>query len=177
MMKRKRYRAFALLVLLFAVGSFARELDLSAKRAEKQYANVQLLFVQTAQFASINPQPQDKAHSYILRLYPAPKNVIYFSNAPKRLAGKVSLSNFLDVWQSHKSSPNVELEATDLATQKPISIVMKFSDPVYRADTGTLTYKMQSWRSDGVLPRGVIHFPLKLSNVSLFIDHFSQWPP
>jgi len=174
-MKLKEWLVY--LIFLFLGAScfvYASRLDLNHVIKMKVLNRIQLLFVQHAKFATLIPLT--KKNHFILRLYDVPESVIYFANQPNHYAGRVSVPNFISIWRSHKINPNVEIDAYDLYHHRDFNAVFSFFNPIYNAKTHVLEYRLRSWSNDKMLPV-ILGSSIRLQDVSLFIDHFTQWPP
>lgn len=68
--------------------------------AERQ--NFQLLFIQTAEEAVLRQNPKNP-DQWTLTLKNVDPEIAYFSESPKKMAGKVSISNFLQEWDTKTS--------------------------------------------------------------------------
>ena len=140
----------------------------------KQVDTLKVMFVQNAKSASITPIKNQK-QKYKLTLKGLPKNISYFSDRPRRVAGLMPMAKYLEVWNqntpnSYKSNPpNVAIETAKLTK----SIIGSLSAPKYDAKHHSMTYTLT-----------VINKPLKLADsnnmgpVSLFIDPtMVHWNP
>ena len=98
-MKNKFVTAISMLTVL--LGS-AMQLEAANNQNESSYKNraqqnPELLFIQTAEEAVITADPRAK-DQYILTLRNVKPQIAYFTDKPKRLAGKVSIEKFLARW-------------------------------------------------------------------------------
>ena len=176
-MKLNEWRFFILAFLLgVSVWAFAGKIDLRDAVNLKLHNNIQLLFVQHAPLATITKK-NNTINDLVLRLYSVPNSVIYFANQPNHVAGRVSLSNFIHVWRHHHINPNVEVDAISVDQKREFNAVFTFSHPVYFPRVGVLQYTLHFWSNDEVLTPHMHQKRIRLKDVSLFIDHFSQWPP
>lgn len=138
-------------------------------------ANVSLLFIQVAKHGSLTPI-NEKPGYYTLTLQGVDDYVQYFSDRPMRITGLYPTADFTSKWENGKKTtsfnkmpPNAALSAVDvrLIKNKMVNLVLQLSDPVYNAQTHTLTYTAQML-SDTANPVTV----KRMNHVALFIDSY-----
>lgn len=184
-MKFKLFTAFIVGSLLLTASIAQASSGLTAK-VEKLYRHlfskksdknhVTLLFLQQAKSAEVESTPNAKG-CYLLNLRNLNSDVIYFTDQPKRETGKITLKDFLTIWQHNEKDfgirPNVALQATihHKNTEQPVSFISTFSNPEYNAKTHALTYLACPINTTQKIPAS------KLENVTLFFDPFHPWPP
>lgn len=134
-----------------------------------------LLFVVRAQRAVFAPAAQQK-DCYQLTLTGLDKRVVYFSDEPKRITGKLSAQEFLTTWRHDSKSnaaPNVAIEALHVNANhiNEIDEVATLTSPQYDPQQQQLRFT--------ACPLG--QRPLKayphLQDVTVFFDDFVPWPP
>jgi len=133
---------------------------------------VELLFLQQADSGSIVPD-NDKPGCYTLTLTNLHQNVLYFSDQPKRKAGRLSITEFLQTWSHDRIKPNVAMQAfaVSRADIKEMNTVAVLSNPRYDAENQSMTYTACPISSSKI----IAHHHLR--SVNLFIDPIPQWPP
>jgi len=134
---------------------------------------VELLFLQQADAGSILPNAK-KAGCYTLTLSNLHKNLLYFSDQPKRKAGKISIKGFIEAFKHDKVTPNVAMQAFSVnqGEIKEVNLVATLSDPQYNAQKEEMTYTACPIKSSSKLSSYK-----NLRSVNLFIDPIKQWPP
>ena len=133
---------------------------------------VDLLFVQQADSGSMEVD-KNKPNCYTLRLSNLHKNVLYFSDRPRRKAGQISVPAFTEMWKHDHTRPNVAMQAFTASREdiKEISLVATLSNPKYNTKTQTMTYTACPIANSNKM---IAH--LNLLSVNLFIDPMQQWP-
>ncbi len=133
---------------------------------------VELLFLQQADSGSIVVD-NDKPGCYTLTLANLHQHVLYFSDQPKRKAGRLTLKEFLETWSHDRIKPNVAMQAFAVNREdvKEINMVAVLSNPKYNAKNQSMTYTACPISSSKIMAN------LNLRSVNLFIDPIQQWPP
>ena len=134
-----------------------------------------LFFIQQAKEAQFEPL-QTKSNCYQLVLRNPDLSVLYFSDAPRRDAGRLSLHEFLQTWKHSHVVPNTAvlgyINAKDHRKSQEVREVTVLSDPIYQPKLKQLVFTACP------LPKQDQTYPMqKLQNVTLFIDNFAPWPP
>lgn len=110
---------------------------------EADPAAAQFLFVQNAEVASVNGQT--------LTLHHVSPDTVYFSDRPKRVAGRISTKEWVDRWGSGSNSflddpPNASLTCDD--GDRAVSTVIELMSPELSGDN--LSYRILA--INGTLP-------------------------
>ena len=94
--------------------------------------HVTLLFVQEADSGAVNPL-KNKPGCYTLSLSNLHQHILYFTDQPKRKAGKISVSQFVDIWQHNNVTPNIALNAFAVSPEEvhEINWVAVLKNPRY----------------------------------------------
>lgn len=146
------------------------------KYFHKNKNKVSLLFVQQAKYAAAAPINNSK-QCYLLTLKDVQPRVLYFSDQPKRLAGHITVGNFVNVLEHNTKNygirPNVAILAykSTSGKQSEVHDVGVVLNPEYNSGNNSVTYKICTISGKAVYPAK------KLSNVTLFFDNFRPWPP
>lgn len=109
--------------------------------------NYRLLFIQTAEEIIVKQNPKNPERWMVTLLNVSP-DVSYFSEKPKKIAGKITIDNFLEEWKlGPKSNPNgslvTQFSYSNLegdGTKKLISL----SNPRFDNRNRTITYDAQN---------------------------------
>lgn len=143
---------------------------------KKQNNKVQLLFIQQAGQGYITPSSATKG-CYTLTLSYLKPDVMYFSNEPKRIAGRIPVASFVNTLKHeasyYKFQPNVAIQGI-VARGKQVSEmndVAVLLDPVYNNNDETLAYTACPLKKNSIKTSAM------MTNVSLFFDNFQPWPP
>lgn len=132
--------------------------------------NTNLLFVVSAKSASIKALPE-KPGQFQLTLQGVNPKATYFSDRPKREAGRMDLTTLVRQWQPGqafaKTPPNASLHVE--ANQKAMTYTIELTQAKYDTESDRLIFEVVG------LPGGrTIEIKKKMKNVSLFVD---QWCP
>lgn len=160
--------AGCLFSFLLAVGSAGAEDKTPPAKS------VSLLYVLTADSGTIEPLEGARGQ-YALQLKGVSPNVVYFSDRPNRIAGQVSVADFLkSIGFGGKLNPNAAIDVQGGAKEGDL-IVVALGQPVYNAASSSLRFFITildaprpglasfSKRMDKAIPR-------KFGAVALFID-------
>jgi hypothetical protein len=98
------------------------------------------------------------------------KKVLYFSDAPKRIMGKLTTKEFLQTWQANHIKPNVAILAFTQQNQEIREIAL-LSQPQVDTQTDTMTYTACP------LPGHKLRSFANLKDINIFFDEFHPWPP
>lgn len=141
----------------------------------------EFLFVQT--FGSGAWQPADEDGLYTLTLTGTAAHTIYFADRPERIVGLVATDLFLDgLGFTPVNPPNAALVAATDDGQQDV-LVLELFDPVYDANTATLTYQARVLADYG--EPGLAHLAAQQVDThlnetfaagSLFIDGCPDFP-
>lgn len=141
-----------------------------------QKNNAALLFFQHADNGTI--QPDQQAGCYQMRLSGVDKQVIYLSNSPEEITGRLSIPVFITSWQHQQATqsikPNAILHANLVTTNKKvtqISDVFVLKSVSYQSGDGAMTYRICRFNDEAAFKVG------KLQDINIFIDPFHRWPP
>lgn len=135
-------------------------------------ASLRLFFIQTAQTASIQPDP-NKSGYYTLTLTGINPYITYFSDRPNRIKGIAPTDNFVKAWSVGGNSyaqnnPNAVITAAKIdqtINQNSNNYVVSLSSPVYDQRNLQIRYTMKP------LPAENFFFKqLTFDYVVLFID-------
>lgn len=105
-------------------------------------ANPEFLFVQAFDHGTWLPKPGEEG-TYLLTLFGAAAETVYFSDRPDRIAGQVPTQQFLDALGFTPASPANAAIVAERAVRRGTQevLVIELRNPVYDADAGTLTYE------------------------------------
>jgi hypothetical protein len=131
-MPTRRLPALALALL---VGAGA-----GAAAAEEQ-PKLQLMFVQTAEDVQADPD------AGTLRLKNVGSQTLYFSDRPERIAGHVTMANYLEEWKAGADNfgedpPNATLSVYEAGQPDNTLVVVELTDPVVEGDDLVYHYKL-----------------------------------
>jgi hypothetical protein len=151
---------------------------LIGKSSKETHNHISLFFIQKTNTIKIMPAADNKApNCYQVVLYDLSSNIIYFSDAPKRVSGTIPISKFLTSWKhgfsSPESGPNGVIHGHSDNNHQDIGDIVTLSHPVYDVKHQNISYTACSMEhkhrvfSDGQ----VIH------NALIFIDPINPWPP
>ncbi len=136
---------------------------------------VRLLFIQQAKQGVLTKASQ-KPGCYQLTLQQLKPEVLYFSDEPKRMTGRLSNSHFVKTIKynarQYHIKPNVAIQAyvVDHNQVKEINEVAAISNPQYNAAAQTVSYT--------ACPLPKTNFQVAhLKMINLFFDPFNPWPP
>jgi hypothetical protein len=124
---------------------------LTASSARADEPKVMLMFVQTSDDLKVDPAAQT------MRLVNVGKQTLYFADRPERLAGHMTLADYLDDWTSKagpnnfaKDPPNATLSVYESGKADNTLAVVTISNP--RLDGADLIYSYKL--VEGTLPAG-----------------------
>lgn len=127
------------------------------------------LFVQHAKVLQMKPLGKQ---CYQLTLSGVRKELLYFSNRPNRIVGRVTTQQFLSIWQRNKIQPNTLVDGF----VKPNDVkessgrVLTFKNMSYQPATGVVEYT--ACLTDPT-KQATLH--KTLYDVTLFFDNFMPW--
>jgi len=133
--------------------------------------SVSLLFVQEASSASLVPAGNG---AYTLTLSNLVPYTIYFSDRPERIAGFVTMEDFISRF-NWSVPPNAAITRPGAAASEDTMIV-ELSNPRYNAALNEMTYTVtvisnyQGNKLSELTAKADPAFPVELGRVSLFID-------
>jgi len=139
----------------------------------KTELNVKYLFVQNANYATIEPV-KDKPNTYTITLKQISPLVIFISDRPNRKTGQLPVEQFIKLWESKGSDsfkdnpPNAVLSSVHNSlffSDKNANYGFELSSPSYDAKTKTLSYTAK-----GLEGTSVVKESQTLEHISLFID-------
>lgn len=131
--------------------------------------NFQLLFIQTAEEAILRQNPKDH-NQWTLTLKNVDPEVAYFSESPRKMAGKVTISNFLEEWKiKSPKNPKGALvtqfsHSSAEGSNNDRQIVL--SNPRWNQRNNTLTYDVANPKGISSLTEGQHQDPV------LFIERY-----
>ena len=135
MMTRRNFMAFAALIAVAATMISLPQLA----RAEED--KVQLMFVQTADDL--------KADDKTLRLVNVGQQTLYFSDRPVRIAGHLTMSDYLDEWKAAEGPdnfsadpPNATLSVYEPGHNENTLTVVEISHPVIDGSDLVYSYRL-----------------------------------
>lgn len=148
---------------------------IATKKSHPNQTN--LLLFQKSDAAKIIPN-EGSQNCYNLVLTDTQHNIIYFSDQPARIAGSISVPQFLALWQQNytqdRFEPNVVINATIADNNgnkiNEMTDIAVFSHPVYDQTNNQLSYTVCS------ISKNKISDFTRLTNVSLFFDPIHRWP-
>jgi hypothetical protein len=161
---RLRYCLYSLMILL------------SVTQAHAKKADPALLFFQHASAGTI--QPDENKGCYQLRLNGLDKDVIYLSNSPDEITGRLTIPIFVSSWQHQQATestkPNAILHADFVTNNKKIlqvSDVFIIKRISYQASDNTMLYRICRFKDETTFRMG------KFQDINIFVDPFHRWPP
>lgn len=138
MTRRRLIFAAALLPAMMALTTPAGAAEPKTDRQVSGGAEPQLMFVQTAD--------DTRADGKTLRLVNVARQTVYFSDRPVRLAGHISLADYLEEWTAAagpnnfaKDPPNATLSVYEGSKTENTLAVIEISDP--RVEGNDLVYR------------------------------------
>ena len=144
---------------------------LSYNESQNEENRVELLFIQTAKEAVISKNRSNNG-KFVLTLKGVNPEIAYFSDRPKRIAGKTSIQIFLNEWsrgsQSFKAdNPNAALvtrlsHSSSHGDSQENMVVL--TNPRYDPRRNTLSYDIEPISNNSAIEEGVHKDPV------LFID-------
>lgn len=146
------------------------------------------LFVQSGFTSGMLDQATDGVQSWMLRLQGAPRQTVFFSDRPARIAGSISTERFLELLDFSPDDPPNAALVIDTEAGADV-VILELTDPVYDAEAATLTYitkilDVDTLESSGygfeTDPLGPDAYPAEFGPASLFIDSLlgcSPWDP
>ena len=138
------------------------------------------LYIQYSEKGSLVLVGDGDPNHYTLTLNDVVPVTTYFSERPRRIAGTVSMENFLALPElfNDDDPPNAAVSAINTADGSQGAVILELRNPVYDAQLDNLFYDaivieganvngLDRWgRASGeVLPRN-------LENINVFIDHY-----
>ncbi|MBI2784917.1 MAG: hypothetical protein HYX60_00845 [Legionella longbeachae] len=152
-------------ILFLFCSSFSTQASIAAQ--SKRDNKVSVLFVQTAPSAKIKSMGETNKFLKIT-LDKVNSKVIYFSNRPKRVYGKLEAEKFTVMWESYfkKNPPNVAIQ-TSYQTRgdkmKEFTLIGTLTNPVYDSKAHSMTYTIQLEKGQQVTRH-------QLGQTTLFFD-------
>ncbi|MGE3920714.1 MAG: hypothetical protein AB7F64_07225 [Gammaproteobacteria bacterium] len=150
-----------------------------ASASQQNKHHIRLMFVQTAGKVSIQPLAGHK-NTYTITLRQMNPYVTYFSNRPYRVAGMLTVQNFINRWNQGKGPANfnqnppnaslVALKSKFLEKSQSINFALEVSHPQYNRAQQSLTYTIHALKGGKQIPVG------NFNHVGLFIDAFMGGP-
>lgn len=139
---------------------------------------IDLLFIEQARQGSLLPS-QKKPGCDRLTLQHLPLGLHYFTDQPKRMAGKLTTAEFMRVWHHQNKAPswfipNVAIQGVAFDAQHKLyefNEVAALSDPNYNVKQDEISYLACPLKGNKMV--SIKH----LQDVTVFFDNFSQWPP
>jgi hypothetical protein len=153
-------RIIAYTLVAVAAAALAGCAGSQAPAADAGGSQAQLMFVQIAEDLRV-----DTARS-TLRLVKVNPQTLYFSDRPKRIAGNLTLADYLKTWKEGRDSfnadpPNATLSVLEPGRADPTLVVVTLMKPVVDGADLLYTYKLV----EGPMPA-------KGGQTSLFIDWY-----
>ena len=154
----------------------AQEATSEASAADAAADTPEFLFAQT--FTAGTWQPADEASLYTLTLEGTAAQTVYFSDRPERIVGLAPMQTFLDgLGFTPANPPNAALVAQRADADGHEILVIELFDPVYDAETSTLTYTarvLEDYGAPGLASLAAQQtdheLPESFADGSLFID-------
>ena len=120
--------------------------------AKQQDQIKRMVFVQSSDYATL--EHTGKSHNYKLTMHLAGNNpqVVYVSEHPNRVAGSISVKQFLTAWNDHPNGfknkpPLAALVYDKFKSKKPYGIkvdVVSLAKPDYDSGDNTVSYQVTS---------------------------------
>lgn len=157
-----------------------------AKALKKQNPSknqVELMFYQHAKEGKISIHA-DKKECYSITLSELSPNVVYFSNFPSHVSGRMNLEKFNTSWKHAETAdgvkPNAVLHAYNnkvYMEQSALNMTVTLSDLKYNQESKTMSYTACPLNKDGKFTVATESTSATLYGVDLFIDPIRPWPP
>jgi len=109
----------------------------------QEQENFELLFIQSAEEVTLKQNPRNPER-WTITLKNIDPDIAYFSEKPRKMAGKVTIQDFIEEWNlNNKNSPSGSLvtkfsHADAQGTDSDRKVIL--SNPRYNAKRMTLTY-------------------------------------
>jgi hypothetical protein len=150
---------------------------LMGKENNKDVHRISLFFIQKAGQIKIMPDSdKNRPNCYRITLEDRGQNILYFSDAPTRVAGTVPVSKFLTSWQhgfsSPNAGPNAVIHGVNRKDKDAVDIVM-LSHPLYDAPHRQMSYTACSIQH----PHKIFKNGEVLKSALILIDPIHPWPP
>lgn len=136
----KKFRLFKIIGLVLPALCFADAL------IEDQDTSLELIYIQQAKVAELSQNP-NRLDTYLLKVSGSDKTLVYFSDKPDRVAGTLSLSQFVKGWQNNSSlqedQPNAVISYVSFEPAIDAGVgadILQLSNPEYDAGTDTVTF-------------------------------------
>lgn len=117
------------------------------KPAEEEQREFQLLFIQTAKEVIVKQHPKNP-DKWLITLRKLTGDVAYFSEQPKKIAGKISVENFLEEWRTSTQNNPKGILAAQFSHSKQEGDSskrwVKLSNPRFDSRNNTITYNAQN---------------------------------
>jgi hypothetical protein len=164
---KKGLTALLLSALLVSVGSVSAFVP---KPSADEQQDFQLMFIQTAEEAVVKQNPKNPDR-WIVTLRNVDPDVAYFSERPKKMAGKVTIENFLEEWkQGTRNNPTgaliTQFSHSNLEGDGSNRQIV-LSNPRFDKRNKTITYDAQNPLGSKNLREGKHQDPV------LFIEKFN----
>jgi hypothetical protein len=181
-MKQSRWVVSSAVVLLALLSKTvsAESLTANLDRIKSFFMNprpaqnhVALLFVQEADSGFLDPT-KNRPGCYTLSLSNLHQHVLYFTDQPKRKAGKISTAQFVDIWQHNNVTPNIALNAFSVTSKNihEINMVAVLKNPNYNKKDQSMRYTACT-----LAKQSTLQTKTALRSINLFIDDLHPWPP
>jgi hypothetical protein len=128
--------------------------------------DIGLFFVQRAKQASL--ESLNKNRCYKITLSGLQPGLLFFSDSPSRVVGRMNEAQFMSIWRAAHTSPNVAMQGykTPANVGKPMTVVFRASKPEYDEVRHVITYQACLNGSSKSTPLSVNKF----YNVNLYLD-------
>lgn len=131
-----------------------------------------LVFVQNAPSATLKHNNSQDTYTLKMQFTADNPHVLYLSDQPNRIAGYISLTQFLEAWNDHpngfkKSPPHAVLLYNQFQATSKHGIhmsILTLHNPKWQAKTHSLSYTVTANNQNHKIKEGKYH------NISLLID-------
>ncbi len=115
--------------------------------SETNSTNSELIYIQQAKVAELSHNP-NRLGTYLLKVSGSDKTLVYFSDKPDRVAGTLTLSQFVKTWQNstavQDNQPNAVISYMEFKATTECGVgadILQLSNPKYDAGTDTVTFE------------------------------------
>ncbi len=139
---------------------------------QQQKSRASLLFLQQAKHATLRASKKNE-RCYRLTLSDLNRGILYFSNQPKRVVGRIDNKRFIEIWNHNKIRPNIVLQGyyNQNGKKNEFKKVLVISQPRYNTSSANMKYQACLLNNSQPKLRNMV-----LNDATLFIDNFHPWP-
>lgn len=137
---------------------------------------VDLLFVQQAEKGEVIPL-RSRLGCYVLKLRDMHRKVLYFSDQPERISGKLTVGEFVQTLENNAKhygiKPNVAILAYGINNKniREINQIAVLTNPKFNATQETVSYT-----ACPINKENKVRQTRKFGDITLIFDSFHTWP-